>query len=54
MKILYILSSGQDETVERLIELQKKSHDVMSVDIEKVSYDDLIDLIFSSDKVISW
>ncbi|MFN3739705.1 MAG: hypothetical protein ACK4TF_03400 [Thermodesulfovibrionales bacterium] len=54
MKILYILSSRQDDTVKRFIELQKRFHEVISVDIEKVSYDDLIDLISSSDKVISW
>lgn len=54
MKILYILTSEQDEIVKKLIELQKKDHEVISLDIEKVSYDDLIDLIFSSDKVISW
>lgn len=54
MKILYILSSEQDDTVKGLIEIQRKSHEVISVEIEKVSYDDLIDLIFSSDKVISW
>ncbi len=53
MKILYILTC-EDDTVKGLMEFQKKSHEVISVDIERVSYDDLVDLIFSSDKVISW
>lgn len=54
MKILYILTSGEDDTVKGLIEFQKRSHEVISVDIERLSYDELVDLINSSDKVISW
>lgn len=54
MKILYILTSEQDRTVKAIMEFQKNFHEVISLEINNVSYDELIDLIFSSDRVISW
>ena len=56
MKILYLLRSAPDETVLRIIELQKAKGEVEVVDLAAggFSYDALIDRIFSSDKVISW
>lgn len=55
MKILYILKQDPDATTKTIMEVQKKGNDVTIVDIkENKNYDHIVDLIFSSDKVISW
>jgi len=54
MKILHILKSPPDEDIKNIIELHREIGEVKVIDINNVSYEDLIDLIFGSDKVISW
>jgi hypothetical protein len=55
MKILYILKQDLNATTKTIMEVQKKGNDVTIVDIkENKNYDQIVDLIFSSDKVISW
>jgi galactitol-specific phosphotransferase system IIB component len=56
MKILYILrQKSADDTVKKLIEEHKKTNEVKVINInENKNYDEIVDLITSSDKVISW
>ena len=56
MKILYILrQKNADDTVKKLIEEHKKTNDVTVVNInENKNYGEIVDLIASSDRVISW
>ncbi len=56
MKILHIIKSRQTEFTKKIIEQQSKKHKVKVIDIKKgdISYGDVIDDIFSHDKVISW
>jgi hypothetical protein len=56
MKILHIIKSRQTELTKKIIEQQSKKHDVRVIDIKKknISFEDVIDEIFSYDKVISW
>lgn len=55
MKILYLLKHDADGTAKKLMETQKKAHDVTVVDIRtNKDYNQIIDLIAASDKVISW
>jgi len=56
MKILYILRENSiDDTGKKLLEEHKKNNDVTIVNInENKNYDEIVDLIASNDKVISW
>lgn len=55
MKILYILRSKADDTVNKIIDVHKTSNEVTIVNInENKNYDAIVDLIASSDKVICW
>jgi len=54
MKILYLLRNAPDDTVNKLIEEQKTSHEVSVMRINDKNYDQIVDAIFSHDKVISW
>jgi hypothetical protein len=55
MKILYIQKQSLDATAQKIMEAHKKGNDVTVVNImENKNYDQIVDLIFSSDKVISW
>jgi hypothetical protein len=55
MKILYILKQEPDATVKKLMEVHKKGNDVTVVNLkENKNYGQIVDLVFSSDKVISW
>jgi len=56
MKILYILrEKSADNTVTKLIEENKKANEVTVINInENKNYNQIVDLITSSDKVISW
>ncbi len=56
MKVLHILNDGPDELSSKIIGVQSKEHEVKVVDLSKkqMSYESIIDAIFSSDKVISW
>ena len=54
MKILYLITKDAGSTVNKFIEINKKSHDVTVVDInENKNYDEIVDLIETSDKVIA-
>ena len=56
MKILYLLKSKPDRTLQMIMEIQKKGNDLKIVELTKgpIAYEDLIDDIFAYDRVISW
>ncbi len=56
MKLLHILNDGPGELSTRIIEAQSRDNEVEVIDLslEDLSYDGVIDAIFSSDKVVSW
>jgi len=55
MKILYIQKQDFDATIRKIMEVHKKANDVTVVNLkENKDYSQIVDLIFSSDKVISW
>ena len=56
MKILHILTDGPTDLSSRIIEIEAKEHEIKVIDLTKkdASYDNVIDGIFSSDRVISW
>ncbi len=55
MKILHIQKSDLDATAKTILDIHKKGNEVTLVDIRKdKDYGKLVDLIFSSDKVVSW
>jgi hypothetical protein len=55
MKILYLVKQDLDATGKKLLELHKQSNGVTLVDIrENKNYDQIVDLIFSNERVISW
>ncbi len=56
MKILHILNDGDDPLYMEVIEAMAKEDKREIIDLSKtgLSYDEIIDKIFDSDKVISW
>lgn len=56
MNILHILSDGALPIIDQTIEIQSRIHTLEVVDISEgdINYDELVDKIFSCDKVISW
>ena len=56
MKLLHILNDGPGELSPRIIEAQSRDNEIEVIDLsrEDISYDAVIDAIFSSDKVVSW
>ena len=55
MNILYLLRKTPDDTVNQLIEEQKKSNNVSVISIiDNKNYDEIVEAIFSNDKIISW
>jgi hypothetical protein len=55
MKVLYLVRQDLSETAKAIMEEQKKSNEVTVVDIrENKDYDQIVDQIAASDKVISW
>jgi len=56
MKILHILNDGPADLSTAIINIQSKDNEVKVVDLSKktVSYESVVDDIFSFDKVISW
>jgi hypothetical protein len=55
MKILYLIKREYDETLKKIIEEHKRTSDVSIVDLLKdKNYEQIIDLVTSSDRVISW
>lgn len=56
MKLLHILADGPEDLPGRIAEAQSREHEVEVIDLsqEGVSYDTVVDAIFSCDKVIMW
>lgn len=56
MKILHLLSDGQTGLSTKIIETQSKEHTVKVIDMSKkaVSYEAIVDEIFTNDRVINW
>ena len=56
MKILHILNDGPTDLSSKVIDTQSKDHEVKVVELSKkeISYEAIIDEIFSYDKVLSW
>ena len=55
MKILHIQKSDLDATAKTILEVHKKGNEETVVDIRRdKDYGKIVDLIFSSDKVVSW
>ena len=56
MRLLHIMVDGPRDLPRRIVEAQSGKHEVEVIDLsrEGVSYDAVIDAIFSCDKVISW
>ncbi len=56
MKILHILNDGPAKLSSQIIETQSKGNTIKIIDLSKkeLSYEGLVDDIFSYDKVISW
>lgn len=56
MRILHILNDGPTELSHKIIDAQSKDNEIKVIDLTKkdMSYEDIIDDIFSYDRVISW
>ncbi|MBI5195172.1 MAG: hypothetical protein HZA10_02500 [Nitrospirae bacterium] len=56
MKILHILNDGPAKLSGQIIETQSKGNTIKIIDLSKkeLSYEGLVDDIFSYDKVMSW
>ena len=56
MKILHILKQAPDATTKKIIEVQAAGNKVTTLELYKggVSYDRLVDDVFSHDKVFCW
>jgi hypothetical protein len=56
MKLLHILVDGPGDLPDRIVEAQSGEHEVEVIDLSRkgISYDAVIDRIFSCDKVVSW
>ncbi len=55
MKILYLMRNNPDDTANKIIEIQKQTNDVSIIDINlNKNYDEVIDAIAESDKIITW
>ncbi len=56
MKIVHLLKEGPSKLSTTVIEVQKKDNQVRVIDMSKkdVSYEAIVDEIFSSDKVVCW
>ncbi len=56
MRILHILNDGPSELSDQIIDVHAREYQVEVVDLNQneISYDDLVGKIFSCDRVISW
>ena len=56
MKILHILNDSLTDTAKQIIDVQSTENEVRVIELSKkeVSYAELIDDIFSFDRVVSW
>lgn len=55
MQLLYLIKTNPDETLEKLIAEQRKSHEVEIIPLdESPDYSALLDKMAAADQVISW
>ena len=56
MKILHIINNGLTDLPKKIIEAQSRDNEVKVIELsrKKVSYEAVIDDIFSHDRVVSW
>jgi hypothetical protein len=56
VKVLHILNDGYNMLAERTARTQAEKNEVRIVDltVDNISYESIIDAIFSHDRVISW
>jgi len=55
MKLLYIIKKEPSPAIINMIESHKKQADVTIIDMrENKNYEEIIDKVFNSDKVITW
>lgn len=56
MRLLHIMTDGPAELAAQIIEAQSADNQVEVIDLSQddISYEAVIDAIFSCDKVISW
>jgi hypothetical protein len=56
MKILHILNDTSTDLTKRIIAVQSKEHEVTVIELfsKDTHYEDVIDDIFSHDRVVSW
>lgn len=56
MHVLHVLKDGPQEAATAIAELQAAELEVEVIDLSRpvISYEELVDRIFASDKVISW
>ncbi len=56
MKILHIFKTEPNDEVKKLVEIMSEGEEAKTFELykENVNYEELIDLMFECDKVISW
>jgi hypothetical protein len=56
MKILHILNDGASKLSEQVINIQSEEHEIKIIDLQKkeAAYEDIVDEIFSNERVVSW
>jgi hypothetical protein len=56
MKILHILNDGASKLSEKVINIQSEEHEIKIIDLQnkEAAYDDIVDEIFSNERVVSW
>jgi len=56
MKLLHIAVDGLEDLPGGIVEIQSGEHEVEVIDLsqEGISYEGVVDKIFSCDKVVSW
>jgi hypothetical protein len=56
MKILHLFKKEPNDEVKKLMEIMSEGEETKQFDLYKgdVNYDQLIDLIFEHDKVVTW
>jgi hypothetical protein len=56
MKILHILNDGHNTLAEHITRIQAESNevDIIDLSVDGVSYERVVEAIFSHDRVISW
>jgi len=54
MKILYLLKEQPNETIKKIMQLQREKNEIVTIDLRKEKdYDRIVEEIVTADKVIS-